>query len=588
MLFSTLAQYFDKLENTPSRLEMTELLSRLFKESDRSEIGNICYLLQGRVLPLFEPVEFGMADKMMIKAIARAYNLSEGEVKKIFQKEGDLGNVAQQIVLKGKGIKVLKGKNINEVYQTLLDLATTTGEGSVEKKVYILSDLLQNLDPLSVRYVIRIPLAKLRLGFSDMTVLDALSWMVSGNKKDRPKIEAAYNVRPDLGFIAVRIKEEGLNGMERVKPLAGVPILMARAERLGSSVEIIEKIGKCAVEYKYDGFRLQVHYKKQGVLALAREKEVEKELQVRLFSRNLEDVTSMYPDIVQGVLDQVKTDEVIFEGEAIAFNPDSGEFLPFQETVQRKRKYDITQKAKDIPLKLIAFDVLFENGKDLLGKTYEERRKILEKLIPHNKNNTILRAEVQILDDSKKMEPLFEDAISQGLEGIMAKKLAGVYQAGARGWNWIKYKRSYSAKLEDTVDAVIMGYDYGQGKRQTFGIGDFLIGIYDNKNDRFVTVAKIGTGLTDEEWRELKTQSTKLKAQNKPNRYEVNKGMFCDVWMEPKLIVEINADEITRSPVHTAGLALRFPRLKQFRKKQPEDTTSLKEIEDMYRRQEKK
>lgn len=203
-------------------------------------------------------------------------------------------------------------------------------------------------------------------------------------------------------------------------------------------------------------------------------------------------------------------------------------------------------------------------------------------------NKTIILAEVQVIEDPKKMELIFEDAISRGLEGIMAKKLTGVYQAGARGWNWIKYKRSYSAKLEDTVDAVIMGYDYGQGKRQTFGIGDFLIGIYDDKNDKFVTVAKIGTGLTDEEWRELKTQSTKLKAQNKPNRYEVNKGMFCDVWMEPKLIVEINADEITRSPVHTAGLALRFPRLKQFRKKQPEDTTSLKELQEMYKRQEKK
>lgn len=200
-------------------------------------------------------------------------------------------------------------------------------------------------------------------------------------------------------------------------------------------------------------------------------------------------------------------------------------------------------------------------------------------------NKTIILADVKIIDNPKDLDEMFKEAVAKGLEGIMAKKLTGEYQAGARGWNWIKFKKSYSAKLNDTIDAVIMGYDFGQGKRQGFGIGDFLIGVYDQKKDKFVTVSKIGTGLSDQEWRDLKVQSAKFKVKSKPDRYEVDKAMNCDVWMEPKLVVEILADEITRSPVHTALFALRFPRLKQFRDKQPEDATSVKEIEEMYKLQ---
>ncbi|MBI3980859.1 ATP-dependent DNA ligase [Candidatus Microgenomates bacterium] len=615
MNFVRLSQYFSELENTTSRNSMVGILAKLFRETSEGEVDKICYLLQGRVLPLFEPIEFGLADRMIIKALGRAFNKTEDQVNKIFKAKGDLGIVAEQLRAEagGKGDKLL----VVKVYEKLSEVAFFSGPGSVEKKITMLSELFSNLDSLSCRYIARIPLNKLRLGFSDMTILDGLSWMLSGTKKDRPAIEAAYNVRPDLGFIAETIKTKGLAGLKKTKPVVGTPILMTRAERLTGGEEIVKKIGRCAIEYKYDGFRLQVHFSKKVKSQKAKVKidgqnlglfEDDKKEFVRLFSRNLEDVTNMYPDVVQGVIDQIKAEEAIFEGEAIAFSTKTGEFLPFQETVQRRRKYDISQKAEEIPLRLVVFELLYVNGESLLETAYQERRKKLESIfVNHDKTNlakkTVVLSEIQICDKAKKIDEIFSEAIRKGLEGIMAKKLQGVYQAGARGWNWIKYKKSYSAKLEDTIDAVVMGYDFGQGKRQGFGIGDFLIGVYDSQTDKFLTVAKIGTGLTDEEWRTLKVSSSKYQAASIPKRYVVDKAMKCDAWVEPKMVVEINADEITRSPVHTAGrkmgksksgtaetvivpgFALRFPRLKTFREKQPEDATTVEEIEKMYKRQ---
>lgn len=387
MEFSTLSQFFFRIENTASRNEMTVVLADLFTRCEKTEIDKICYLLQGRVAPLFTAVEFGMADKTMIKIVSRAFNKNEAEIKASFKKIGDLGIVAQKCCdyEKHKGVFC----TVNEVFEKLFAAATATGNGSVERKINILAKLLQSLDPLSVKYIVRIPLAKLRLGFSDMTILDGLSWMLSGSKKDRKQIEDAYNVRPDLGFIAKQVKIKGLSGVKKITPEVGTPVLMAKAERLGNTKEIIEKLGKCAVEYKYDGFRIQMHYSKtklpfRQLKSFGQEQslfaEEEPNLHVKLFSRNLEDVTKMYPDIIRGAMEQIKTDSVILEGEAIAFDPATLEFLPFQDTVQRKRKYDIGQKAREIPLKLIAFDILSLNGKSLLQTPFLERRRLLEAL----------------------------------------------------------------------------------------------------------------------------------------------------------------------------------------------------------------
>lgn len=588
MTFKNLSIHLEKLEKTTSRNDMVILLSDLFKEVNSDDFDKVMYLLQGRVVPIYVNIEFGMADKMVIKALAVAFEISEKDIASEFKKIGDIGVLAED--LRSKLSDSDSKLSISEVFGELESVANTGGEGSVEKKISTLSNLLKSVDPLSCRYIARIPVAKLRLGFSDMTVLDSLSWMLKGDKSKRPIIEKAYNIRPDLGYIGKLIKEKGVEGLNSTKPAVGTPILMARAERLSSGQEIIDKIGKCAVEPKFDGFRIQAHFsKKNGV---------------KLFTRGLEEVTFMYPDIEAGILNQIKVDEAIFEGEAIAYNPLTNEYLPFQLTSQRKRKYDIEEMAKKIPLKYMVFDVLYINGKNLISKPYKERRQEFGNLM--KTGSVLYPADEKIFDDGKEIENYFDKCIADGLEGILAKKLDGQYQAGARGWSWIKLKRSYQSKLDDTIDCVVMGYYYGRGKRTSFGIGAFLIGIYDQKLDKFETIAKVGTGLTDEEWKELANRGQKLKAKEKPPLYEVDKWLEPDVWIEPEVVVEIRADELTRSPVHTAGrslkpsksgssfdvdvpgYALRFPRLERFRDdKKPTDATTLVEVEEIFNLQKK-
>jgi ATP-dependent DNA ligase len=991
---------------------MMEILAEMLKEAGVGEIDKVVFLSLGRLGPLFANVEFNLAEKLMIKAVAVAYGIEEKEVKKEFKEKGDLGLVVEENLAdrnvecgmwNGRDKKNHKTKKYTshithhtsltgtDVYERLLMIAKEEGKGSQERKIGGIGKLLRSLDPISAKYIVRIPLKKMRLGFSDKTILDALSFMEKGDKSAKKQLEDAYKVRPDIGLLARVVKEKGIKGVAKLRePEVGVPILMAQAKRMSSAEEILLKIGKCAVEPKIDGFRcitgytplylrgkgyisarnvkagdyvlthkgrykriiainkrkvdkgekvyaiqtylsnefkiseghkvlvwrsrkpewipieqvdkkdvvvfprpllteysrngligsclhlsnvsgykktikidldfyrflgfwvgdgfsnnyhntervglhfnarkekkLAAKYKKiienkfgikeitetvrKGTLTLywrdkpfrqwltrffRREwkgkmipewfagitkeqfqsflkgwiesdgslchsggyKIVTKErdlasfaqlialhhgipagvkkfrqkisstgfvgtyyqfyipgtkrririednhviteilrcrlidrdprmtlynLQVEddesyctglvslhncqihktpksiyIFTRNLDDVTYMYPDIVEAVKRQIRAESAIFEGEAVAFNPETKEYLPFQETVQRKRKYDIEKFAKDVPLKLIAFELLYLNGKNLLNKPYRERRKLLGSLIstkassrtnfsskqnlppphrrnarlntssngdndnlqiPRNSNNgnggglasgivspeklssseasgavlndisrTIILAEEHEVENEGVLEKLFNKAVGEGLEGVMAKRLDAPYTAGARNWNWIKYKRSYSGELADTLDCLVLGYDYGKGKRAQFGIGGFLVGVYDEKRGVFKTVSKIGTGLSDEQWRGLKLKCQNSNVKSRPKEYKVAKEADVDVWVAPSIVVEIEADEITKSPVHTAGLALRFPRLKRFRDdKRPEQATTIAELKDMYKQQKK-
>lgn len=593
MTFKALATYFEKISATSSRLLITQVLADLFRKLDKNEIGKAAFLLQGRVAPLFEKLEFGMAEKMVIKSICIGLNIEKKTFDVYYKKKGDLGEAVYHFKEEQPSLHE-KNLSVGEVYERLKAVALLSGSGSQEKKITALSGLIQELPPVAAKYVVRILLGVMRMGFSDMTILDAYSWMISGDKSHRPLIEKAYHVRPDLGFIGECLKREGMKGIRNIKPVLFTPILMMRAERLSSAKEIIEKLGQPIVEPKYDGFRLQVHYR-------------QKTKTVRLYSRNLEDVSYMYPDVVEGIRREIRADEVILEGEAVGFDPKTGRFLPFQETVQRKRKYDIAEKAKEIPLKFFIFELLYLNGKSKLTVSYAERRKEMCRVVQvtgNMKKDMILVAPEKIISEEKKLDTLFEEAIASGLEGIIAKKPSGFYQPGARGWNWIKFKRSYSSKIEDTIDCVVMGYDFGKGKRAGFGIGAFLVGVYAEKDDAFLTVAKIGTGLTDEEWRELKKRAHRFSSSQKPASYIADKAMAVDVWMNPHIVVEIKADEITRSPVHTAGrimkasksgnalevdtpgYALRFPRLVRFRDdKKADDATTVTEVAHMFKSQ---
>lgn len=594
MLFKDLAIYLQRLEKITSRNEMVVILADLFKEVPKDDMDKVMYLLQGRVAPLYESVEFQIAEKSMVKAIALAYGKDEKDLSSEYKKIGDLGKLAEGLNQESR----IKNKelSVSEVFEKLKEVTDTGGAGSVDKKLAIISDLLKSLDKNSARFVARVPVNKLRLGFSDMTVIDSLSWMLKGDKSLRKEIESRYNIRPDLGYIAQTLKQHGIKGLSRVEPKVFTPILMARAERLSSGAEIIEKIGESAIEPKFDGFRLQAHLKR----------EKGKGERVKLVTRNLEDSTFMYPDVVEGLLNEIEAKEAILEGEAIAYDTKTGAYLPFQLTTQRKRKYGIEEKAKELPLKMIVFELLYLDGKNYIDEPYTKRREALKKIIKKDAKTVVL-SEEETISDPKKVEEKFDIYMAEGLEGILAKRLDGTYQAGARGWNWIKLKKSYSVSaLNDTIDCVVMGYFYGKGKRTAFGIGAFLIGIYDEKQDKFMSIAKIGTGLTDEEWKELAKRGEKLKANEKPPLYEVDKNLTPDVWIEPEVVVEVRADEITRSPIHTAGrimkksksgsafdvdvpgYALRFPRLERFRDdKKSSDATTLTEVEKMFKLQKK-
>ena len=612
MRFPILAKYFEKLEATSKRLELVDILSKLFKESNADEIGKICYLIQGRVAPFFEPVEIGMAESMVAQAVGKAYDKGKDDVLKLYRQKGNMGLAAQELAKKHHH----KGDaSVNEVFEDLLKIAKFSGKGTVEQKVSTLAGLLTKLDPASVKHVVNIPLGTLRLGIGDPTVMDALSLAKVGKKDLRPVIEDAYNKTSDLGYVAEIFWKRGEKGLKNIHLVIGKPVRPALAERLPNADEVIKRVGnKFAAEPKFDGFRVQVHLNRKGFPApvIARnskndeailenrsprfdkiEARDDKELnQVKIFSRNLEDMTHAFPDLVQGVLKEIKAKSAILEGEAIAYNPQTQEFLPFQETTKRRRKYKISEKVKELPLVCFAFDVLYLDGKDITQKPYFERRKLLEK-IGSKTNQTIRLAEERILTDSKQILEFFNESISEGLEGIMIKKLDSPYKAGGRGFHWIKFKRAQSGELNDTVDCVLLGVYAGKGKRTEFGVGGLLVGVYDKKKDEFVTISRVGTGLTDEEFRKVNGLAKKLKVSKKPAR--VNSQIEPTFWMEPKEVLEIYADEITRSPIHTSGwdsstssgFALRFPRLVKFRgaDKRAEDCTTVGEIEKMYKGQ---
>jgi len=593
MTFKSFSLFLAQLEQTTSRLKITEILADLLKKAKTEEIDKICYLCLGQLAPLYEGIEFNLAEKMMVRVIAQAFGVAEEEVKKEYKKVGDLGEVGYKYNVKCQMSNVkCKELMVNEVYEKLLGVAKEGGEGSVERKINKMAALLNTLDSLSVKYVIRIPLGRLRLGFSDLTIMDALSWMITVDKSKREEIEDAFNVRADIGQIAKLIKEKGLKGLKGLKVSLGVPIMPALCQRLPTTEEMIKKMGKVAAEPKYDGTRLQLH--------LSREKEEEKNKDlvlfdfqpkgfIRMFTRNLENVTRMFPDLAKAAFEEIKAREVILDGEAISFDPNTGKFLPFQETIKRKRKYEIREKAKEIPLKLFCFDVLFKNGADLLKTPFDKRREILEQILSL-KNKTIILSPQIITDDPSKLREYHDKQKEKGLEGVVVKKWQAPYDPGRRGYTWVKFKEEETKKgggLADTLDCVVMGYYKGKGKRAGFGIGAFLVGIRENEDsDVFLTISKIGTGLTDEQWRELKVKSEKLKIKNEPKQYKVNKNLEPDVWCEPKIVVEIQADNITVSPIHTAGLALRFPRLVRFRDdRTAEEATTLQEAKKLYKMQ---
>ncbi|MGW8288859.1 MAG: ATP-dependent DNA ligase [Candidatus Bathyarchaeia archaeon] len=584
MKYSRIADAYEKIEATTKRLEMTDYLVEILKETPTNLIDKVVYLTQGKLYPDFVGIEIGVAEKLAIRAVARAVGHREKEIEEDTQQGGDLGETTQKFM--GKKAQATLGFStpltVERVYETLDKMANSTGSGSVDLKLGLLAGLLSDASPSEAKYIIRTVTGSLRLGIADMTVLDALAVAFGGGKETREHLERAYNISSDLGRVAQIVAEEGMEGIKKFKVMPGEPIRPMLAERLSSSEEILEKLGgKCIAEYKYDGERVQAHKKGDNVI---------------LFSRRLENITDQYPDGVEYIRKHVLAEEAIVEAEAVAVDPTTGEMKPFQELMHRRRKYGIKEAMAEHPISLFMFDVLYVDGKDLTQQPYPIRHKHLQQVIEQTDNIQV--AEYVIAENPEQLEQFFEKTVEGGSEGIMCKSVNddSIYQAGARGWLWIKYKRDYRSEMTDTVDLVVVGAIHGRGKRAgTYGT--FLLAAYNPDKDLFETVTKVGTGFTDADLEKLPKLLNKHKIAHKHPR--VDSSLDVDVWFEPMIVIEIRGAEMTLSPIHTcamnvirdaAGIAIRFPRFtgKYRVDKAAEDATTTEEIVEMYRNQLKK
>ena len=584
MKFIELANAFEKIDATTKRLEMTSLLVELIKKTSKEELNKVVYLLQGKLYPDYEGVELGLAEKLLIKSVAQITGRTERAIEADYRKTGDLGSTVEKLVQKRSQTTLAKRPlTVDLVYGTFDKIAHAGGSGSVEMKVRLVQSLLNEAKPTEAKYIARMAVGKLRLGIADMTVLDALAVAYGGDKTAREPLERAYNLSSDLGYVAEVLAREGLDGVAKFKISVGRPVRPMLCERLPDAESILGKLGGVgAAEYKYDGLRIQAHLAGKDF---------------HLFSRRLENITEQFPDVAENLRQSIRAKESIVEGECVAVDPNTGDLLPFQVVSQRRgRKYEISKMADEVPVSAFLFDILYLNGRDLTRLSYLERRKELVEVT--KTSDRVFIAQQTIVQDAPKLERLMDEAVAAGCEGLVVKNTSqqSVYQAGSRGWNWIKYKRSYKAEIQDTFDLVPVGAFAGRGRRAG-RYGALLMAVYNAKDEVFETICKLGSGFTDEDLANLpKVMEGTLSNHRNPR---VNSLMSPDVWFTPSLVLEVAADEITLSPLHTcargairpeSGFALRFPRFtgKWRKDKSAEDATSTEEALEMYKKQLKK
>ncbi|HMK33074.1 MAG TPA: ATP-dependent DNA ligase, partial [Nitrosopumilaceae archaeon] len=428
--------------------------------------------------------------------------------------------------------------------------------------------------PIEAGFIIKIITNSLRLGIADFTILDSLAIAFTGSKENREALEHAYNVSSDLGKVATAVAKNGINAIKNFQVSVFSPVRPMLAERVKSPKEAHEKMGpEFAAEYKLDGERVQIHIKGEKII---------------LYSRSLENITNYYPDIVEKISKTINAAEAIIEAEAVAINEDSGEFLPFQELMHRRRKYGVAKAVSQYPITVNLFDVMFMDGKSCLDLPYKARRKLLEKIVKEDSFTKLVP--MSIVKTDNDVEEMLENAINSGCEGLMLKQLDGTYKAGARGSNWLKLKREYRNELGDSLDLVVIGAFYGRGRR-TGKYGALLLATYNDETDTFPSICKVGTGFTDESLDQFyQILSDKITIKKNPR---IESGLEADVWFEPEVVIEVVASEITLSPLHKtatdairkgSGLALRFPKFTgRIRlEKTPENATTDQEIISLY------
>ena len=580
MKFSIISDAFQKMETTRKRLELTDILVGLMKEIPVDVISKAVYLIQGKLRPNFEGVELGIAEKLVMKAMSKSSGIPLKKIEEDYNKGGDLGQTAENI-LQRKIQTTFTSETITleKVYETLLKIANLEGKGSQEMKMRYVSSLLNDATPQEGKFILKILLGTLRLGIAENTVMDALAIAFTGKKENREIIENAYNVSSDLGKVAEVVSTGGVEQINKFQIKLFSPIRPMLADRIKSGEDAVKKIqDDFAAEYKLDGERAQIHKQKERIV---------------IFSRSLENITSYYPDIVEKISKLIISDDVILEAEVVAMNSNSGDFLPFQELMHRRRKYEIDEAVSKYPITVNFFDVLFSDGKNCMEMQYAERRKILEKII--KQDDFVRLIPMSIINNEEQILEVLENSINAGCEGLMLKQLNSTYRAGIRGSNWLKLKREYQNDLGDSLDLVIVGAFFGKGRR-TGKYGTLLVATYNDEEDTFPSVCKVGTGFTDESLDQLyQILSPKVTLKKNPR---IVSEMKADVWFEPELVIEIVASEITLSPIHKTaldkikedtGLALRFPKFtgKIRTEKNSEDASTGEEVIALYKGQKK-
>jgi DNA ligase 1 len=575
--YEVVAEAYRDLEAASARLELIGRLAELVRETPDELLPTVALLCQGQIAPDFAGVELGMADRLAARAAAEAVGVPVERVLASARETGDLGLTAEQLLEElepGRPATL----EVERVFAGLHEIAEAQGTGSQGRKLAGLVGLVRQATPLEARYLLRTVTANLRLGIGTATILDALAEVHAGGRKARPLLERAYNICSDLGLVAATLVNDGLGAVEAMAVRAGNPVRPMLAQRLSEPGEILAKLGgTCAAEYKYDGIRVQAHRTSDGLL--------------ELYTRRLDRVSTQFPEVVELLSESLKPRQVILEGEVVAFDPASGELRPFQDVMFRRRKYGIAEATKDFPVSMFCFELLYADGADLTRLPYLERRARLAEAVTPSARLRLATAEQ--VDDEAALERMFEQAVAEGCEGLICKSVAPTapYQAGARGWTWIKLKRDYRSELTDTLDLVVVGGLAGRGRRAGM-YGALLLAVYDQTGDRFQTICKCGTGFSDAELAGLPARMASLARAQRPAR--VDSRWHADVWFEPTLVVEVLAAELTLSPHHTAGwgllkedagLALRFPRFTgRWRDdKAPTDATTVDEAVAMFR-----
>lgn len=580
MKFSQICDSFDKMDNTTKRLELTDILVDLLKNTPVEIISKVVYLIQGKLRPNFEGVELGIAEKLAMKAISKSAGITIEKIIENYNLGGDLGVTAANL-LKQKTQTTFATETITleRVYDTLLKIAKLEGKGSQDMKIKYVSSLLNDAKPIEAKFILKILLGTLRLGIAENTLMDALAIAFTEKKENRELVEDAYNVSSDLGHVSEIIAVKGIEGIKKFQITLFNPVRPMLAERVKNEYDVLEKFqGEFAAEYKLDGERAQIHKKGNQVI---------------IFSRSLENITQYYPDIVEKIPDAVISNECILEAEVVAINDSTGNFLPFQELMHRRRKYKVDKAVSDYPINVNFFDVLYFDGKKSIDLPYSERRNTLEKIVREDKFAKIIP--MSIIKDATNVLEVLESSINSGCEGLMLKMLQAPYRAGIRGSNWLKLKREYQNNLGDSLDLVVVGAFFGKGRR-TGKYGTLLLSTYNPNDDTFPSVCKVGTGFTDEsldQLYQLLSANVILKKHSK-----VESEMDADVWFEPSLIIEIIASEITLSPIHKTGLdmlrkgsgmALRFPKFtgRIRTEKNVKDASTDEEVIALYKSQKK-